>query len=144
MMGVFSRIHQVAITGFLAVAVVALVASFVWRMFIRPPVEPIVDWHHDRAIQLRVLNGAGVPGVAQTVQQYLRRRGFDVVDIGNAQHSYSQTVLYDHLGNRHAVEQVCYALDLQPHAVVQQLDSDLALHCSVVIGQDWATLRPFR
>ncbi|GBD05524.1 hypothetical protein HRbin20_01108 [bacterium HR20] len=143
-MGVRRRAFQTVIAGVLAVVVGVLGASFVWRMFLRPPIEPIVDVQRGRAIQLRILNGAGVPGIAQTVQQYLRRRGFDVVEIANAPDQVPRSVLYDHLGDSLATEQVRYALDMPQEAVVCQLDSDLALHCSLVLGHDWATLRPFR
>ncbi|RMF34596.1 MAG: LytR family transcriptional regulator [Chlorobiota bacterium] len=143
-MGVSRRALRTVIAGVLAAVAAVLGASFVWRMFVRPPVEPIVDVQRERAIQLRVLNGAGVPGIAQTVQQYLRRRGFDVVEIANAPSQVPRSVLYDHLGDSLAIEQVRYALDMRQEAVVRQLDSDLALHCSVVLGHDWATLRPFR
>lgn len=135
---------RTVIAGVLAAVVVLLGTAFLWRMFLRPPADSVVDVQRERAIQIRILNGAGVPGIARTVQQYLRRRGYDVVEIANAPRQFPQCVLYDHLGDSLAAEQVRYTLDMRKEAVIRQLDSDLVLHCSIVLGNDWATLRPFR
>ncbi|GIV52189.1 MAG: hypothetical protein KatS3mg038_2710 [Candidatus Kapaibacterium sp.] len=125
-------------------AIVVLGASFVWRMFVRPPVEPILDPETERVIQVRVLNAAGVPELARRVQQFLRRRGFDVVEATTARQLEERSYVADHLGDSLAVAQVQYALGLPPDAIQRNIDSDLVLHCSVVVGKDWQSLRPFR
>mgnify|MGYP000011743680 CR=1 FL=1 len=130
--------------SFLVVAVVLLLGSLLWRMVIRPPVSAERQPGSGRVIQLRVLNGAGVPDLARQVQQYLRRRGFDVVEATNAPTPQPQSLVLDHYGDSLAAARVCYALGLAPTAVRQEIDSDLVLNCSVIIGYDWQQLRPFR
>lgn len=123
-------------------AVAVLVASLVWRFFVAASVDPRLDEAGDRRIQVRVLNAAGVPQLARTVQQYLRRRGFDVVDVATAPALEPRSSIVDHVGDSAAVAQVQTALGIA--TVRRDIDSDLVLHCSVVLGADWKTLRPFR
>ncbi|MCX8051888.1 MAG: LytR C-terminal domain-containing protein [Chlorobi bacterium] len=143
-MGSVRRIVRWLWVTALGVAVLVLGASLVWRVFIRPPVEPVIEPESGRVVQLRVLNGAGVPELARRVQQYLRRRGFDVVEAANAATTVERSYVADHLGDSIAVERVLYAVGLPPDAVRRQIDSDLVIHCSLVIGTDWQSLRPFR
>ncbi|MCX7930342.1 MAG: LytR C-terminal domain-containing protein [Chlorobi bacterium] len=124
--------------------VLVLGISFVWRLLVRPPIEAVTESETGTVIQLRVLNGAGVPELARRVQQYLRRRGFDVVEAGNAPTPVERSYVVDHLGDSVATERVVYAVGLPADAVRRQIDSDLVLHCSLVIGADWQMLRPFR
>lgn len=118
--------------------------SFVWRLFFAPPVDARIGTASGKVIQLRVLNATDVPYLARQLQQYLRRRGFDVVDADNAFYREQYSVVIDHCGDSNAVAQVLYALGLPPQAKRIELDSDLALHCSVVIGNDWRRIRAFR
>lgn len=138
------RLFRWAVVVVLSMAVGTLGASFVWRVFVRPPVEPILDPTSERAIQVRILNAAGVPELARRVQQFLRRRGFDVVEATTARRYEEQSYVVDHLGDSTATAQVAYVLGIEPGAIRREIDSDLVIHCSVVIGQDWQVLRPFR
>lgn len=138
------RLFRWAVVVVLSMAVGVLGASFVWRVFVRPPVEPVLDPKSERAIQVRILNAAGVPELARRVQQFLRRRGFDVVEATTTHRSEKRSYVVDHLGDSTATAQVAYVLGIEPNAVRREIDSDFVLHCSVVIGQDWQLLRPFR
>ncbi len=141
---VVRRILRAGGVGVLVLSVLLLGMSLLWRMVIRPPVSAVIEPSSGKVIQLRVLNGTDVPDLARQVQQYLRRRGFDVVEVANAPSLQPQCIVLDHLGDSTAIARVCYALDLAPTVVKQAIDSGIALHCSVVIGQDWQRLRPFR
>jgi hypothetical protein len=138
------RIARASSIVILGLSVGVLGISLVWRFVISPPVEAEIEPASGKVIQLRILNGAGVPELARQVQHYLRRRGFDVVDAANASTMYEHSVVLDHLGDSLATARVCYALGIAPESVRMAIDSDLVLHCSVVIGQDWHQLRPFR
>jgi hypothetical protein len=96
-------------------------------------------------IQIEVRNGAGVAGVAGTVTSYLRRRGFDVVESGNYRSfDQEQTVVLDRVGNPEAAQRVANALGLGPDRIQDEPRADLYLDASVIVGQDFESLAPFR
>ena len=124
--------------------VLILIYAFVHRIFLAPPVESevVVDGKQ-HVIQLDVLNGSGVPKLAQRFTDYLRARGFDVVEMGNYRESdVSITLVLDRSGNLQAAEQVADALGIPRERVRQQIDRNAYLDVSVIIGKDFRSLKP--
>jgi hypothetical protein len=90
-----------------------------------------------RPPQVQVLNGSGVPELAQRAAAVLRERGLDVVAVGNADASdYERTVVLLRRGRRGVAGQVARALGRGE--VVQQLDATLLVDVTVVLGRDYA------
>ena len=86
-------------------------------------------------IRVEVLNGAGLPGAAERVTELLRRRGFDVVDFGNAERfDHPRTRVLDRVGNPEHAREVAAALQGVPIESVP--DSSLYLDVTVIIGRD--------
>jgi len=108
--------------------------------------EPeITEGGRVRAIQLDVLNGSGETGLAQRMTDYLRARGFDVVEMGNYKTSdVEETTVLDRVGNIEAAQQVAAAIGIPEERVQQQLDKSLYLDVSVVIGKDFQRLKAFQ
>jgi len=95
-------------------------------------------------IQLEVMNGAGVDGLAAEMSDYLRDVGFDVVAVDNyVQSDVSRTVVMDRIGNPDAAQQIALALGLEEDRIQQELKPTWFLDASVIIGQDYASLKPF-
>lgn len=95
-------------------------------------------------IQLNVLNGTDAPKLAQRTTDYLRARGFDVVEMGNAPgKSIQHTRVIDRAGSLEAAKQVAEALGVPQEHVTQEIDPTLYLDVSVVIGNDYQSLKPF-
>lgn len=98
-----------------------------------------------RAIQLDVLNGSGQPKLAQRLTDYLRARGFDVVEFGNYGSSEVEaTQVLDRAGNLEAAKQVAAALGVPQERVQQKIDKSLYLDVSVIIGKDYSRLKAFQ
>ena len=98
-----------------------------------------------RAIQLDVLNGSGEAKLAQRMTDFLRARGFDVVEMGNYPSSdVEATVVLDRVGNLAAAKQVAAALGIADERVQQQVDKSLYLDVSVIIGKDYQRLKAFQ
>lgn len=97
-----------------------------------------------RVIQLDVLNGTGQPKLAQRLTDYLRARGFDVVELGNYPSSIDATQVLDRAGNLDAAKQVAAALGLPEERVQQKIDKSLYLDVSVIIGKDYSRLKAFQ
>jgi hypothetical protein len=129
-----------------AAIVFFLIWSFVNRMFIDPPVEPeILQGGKAHTIQLDVLNGSGTPKLSQRFTDYLRSRGFDVVEMGNYKDTRVElTRVIDRAGNLTAAQQVADALGVPKERVTQQIDRTAYLDVSVVIGKDYRSLKPLQ
>ncbi|MDX1579032.1 MAG: LytR C-terminal domain-containing protein [Gemmatimonadota bacterium] len=131
-------------------AVVLLGAGFLFGLFwmewrgAPPSAEPALDPGAlpltDR-IKVEVLNGAGEPGLAQTVADRLIARGFDVVAVDNAEHfDYATTHVLDRSGREGGAGLV--AARLGTDSIVSAVDADLSLDATVIIGHDWSELAP--
>lgn len=131
----------------LGIAVLALVlGTFAASTFMRhvdrreaPETEPGVG---DTAppvsrsrIRIEVRNGAGLPGAAERVTELLRRRGFDVVDFGNAERfDHQRTHVLDRIGNPGHAREVASVLRGVP--IESAPDSTLYLDVTVMLGRD--------
>ena len=96
-------------------------------------------------IQVEVRNAAGADGIARDATTYLRRRGFDVVEIGNASEPREASVVVIRAGTEAYAQRVAAALDLPTDRVentgpLADYDPDVAVY----LGADYARLAPFR
>jgi len=90
-------------------------------------------------IRVEVLNGAGDAGAAARITQALRDGGFDVKTYGNAaRFDYERSVVLDRSGRPGAAAAVAAALN--GTEVQEQLDPELYLDATVILGDDWREL----
>lgn len=95
-------------------------------------------------IQLDVRNGSGESGVASVFTEYLRLKGFDVVEIGNYTSSdEAKTLIIDRNGNKASCKKVAYSLGISERNIIQQINPSLYLDATVVIGKDYKELKPY-
>ena len=128
------------------VIVLVFLYTFVRHNFIDPPVEPeVARGGTSHTIQLDVLNGTGVTDLAQRFTDFLRARGFDVVEMGNYGESDVEfTRVIDRAGDLQAAKQVAQALGVSEARVTKELDRNAYLDVTVVIGKDFRTLKPLK
>lgn len=94
-------------------------------------------------IQVEVLNGCGVEGVAAKFTSYLRQNNFDVVQVGNyTSNNIDETMIIDRIGNRANTEKLAEVLGVDKKNIVQQLNKDYFLDATLVIGKDYNKLEP--
>lgn len=132
----------------LSIVVFFLLYSFITNSIVNKPVE----WTTENAeqgetageiIQLDVLNGCGVSGIAQDFTDFLRKRNFDVVQSSNYKtFDVEQSLVIDRTGDLAAARKVAYALGIDEKNIVQQINPDYYLNVSVVIGRDYESLKP--
>lgn len=90
-------------------------------------------------IRVEVLNGAGDVGAAARITEVLRAAGFDVKTYGNAgRYDYEQSIVLDRSGRPGAAGAVAAAL--RGAEVREELDSELYLDATVILGDDWRSL----
>ena len=127
----------------LAVVVLVAVASLVWR-FVNPPVSPLTNEEDPRSvIQVEVVNASGRPGAGRKVMEFLRLRGFDVVEIGNDTARPRRSVVIDRVGDRTSARKVAQSLGVADSLITTDLDSMRFLQSSIIIGSDLDNLEPF-
>jgi hypothetical protein len=98
-----------------------------------------------QGIVIEVLNGCGVPGLAQKFTNYLRAEGFDVIYTGNAdQMNYTSTLLIERIDSQEKSSEVNRALQLNPRAVVQKLDPSLQVDLTLILGRDYSQLPVYK
>jgi len=87
-------------------------------------------------IRVEVLNGSGEEGVAREVAHFLRQKGFDVVNLGNAECEFDQTVVVDRMS-----PQLLYAKrvakTLKCKTIISQTERSLLLEVTVIVGKDY-------
>ncbi|MEX1062256.1 MAG: LytR C-terminal domain-containing protein [Balneolaceae bacterium] len=133
-----------AAIGFLSVLLFILVTALFLRV-----IYPRI--HSDRAardpiliseiIQLEVLNGCGVPGVATRFTSALRSYGFDVVESGNFDNfDMTETIIISRNGNMENANRVARALGLDSDRILLERSDDFYLDATLVIGSDFPSL----
>ncbi len=104
--------------------------------------EPMSETAGGQTIRVEVLNGSGKGGVAKEMTDYLRARGFDVIDYDNAEsQSFYETVVLDRAGDRTLAERLARVIGARH--VLQQKNPYLALDVTLILGHDYEQLLPF-
>lgn len=96
-------------------------------------------------LQIDVQNGCGTAGIADKFTEYLRSKGFDVVEMGNfSTQDIKTSMVIDRAGNMKNAKQVAISLGISEKYVIQQMNKNYFLDATVVIGKDYAELMPFK
>lgn len=129
--------------GVLVVVVGYLAYSFISHSFVSPPVDSSKEGvAPGEVIQIDLLNGCGIPGAASKVTNYLRARGYDVVEMKNYKtFDVRETLIIDRAGNLEVARKVAYALGVSDKNIIQQINHDYFVDVSVVVGKDYESLK---
>jgi hypothetical protein len=93
-------------------------------------------------IQLEVLNGCGVAGLADQFTSTLRKSGFDVVESGNFDNfNMEQTTVIARTISRDNAKRVARALGIDEANILVEASDDFYLDATVVIGSDYRSLK---
>lgn len=85
-------------------------------------------------IKVEVLNATRTPGLARKATMFLRDRGFDVVETGNATEKRAATLVLDRSNHPEWAALVARALSAGSES---RPDSTRYLDVSVLLGDDW-------
>lgn len=92
-------------------------------------------------IQIEVLNGCGISGIANAYTGVLRSNGFDVVETGNFDHfDLQETIVISRSGVLDNAKRVASALGVKEINVIREESPDYFLDVTVVIGHDYEQL----
>ena len=114
------------------------------------PAEPIEEEKtpppFEHKIQIEILNGCGVNGIAKIFQSYLREKGFDVVNTenytvnGKLNWQVEKSFIIDQIGVSERAKAVAKSLGI-PLTNIESHENPQAIYdVSVVIGKDYKKL----
>jgi hypothetical protein len=112
----------------------------------KPPPQPAEEAPFKKNVQVEILNGCGVNGVAKSFQEYLRAQGFDVVNTENYTENnklrwdVQQSFVIDRAGNLEQAKAVARSLNINEEKVVSKNLPNPIYDVSVVIGKDFRRL----
>lgn len=133
-----------AAIGFLSVLLIVLLFALALRV-IYPRIEsersiddPVLI---SDIIQLEVLNGCGVPGIANLFTSTLREYGFDVVETGNFDnYDMTESIILSRNGNMENARKVAQALGIPSERILIEQSPEFYLDATLVIGSDYQSL----
>ncbi|TVQ04456.1 MAG: LytR family transcriptional regulator [Balneolaceae bacterium] len=130
--------------GFLGVLLILLLIALTTRIIYprivteRASVDPALITN---VIQLEVLNGCGVPGIATRYTDTLRRYGFDVVETGNFDHfNVNHSFVISRSGEMENARRVAKAIGIPEDRVLREQSPDFYLDVTLIIGSDFELL----
>ncbi len=92
-------------------------------------------------VQIEVLNGCGVAGVADMFTEFLREKGFDVVNKGNySSFDIDNTMVIDRSNNSDKSTMVAEAIGIEKKRIVKQFNNQYFLDVTLIVGKDYNTL----
>lgn len=95
------------------------------------------------SIQINIMNATGENRIGARFRDYLKQKGFDVVDMGNYKTEVEKTMVLDLCGDINKAKRVADALGVSQRNVVQQLDKTKFIDATIIIGKDYTELKPF-
>lgn len=92
-------------------------------------------------IQIEILNGCGVSGIANDFTESLRAEGFDVVNKGNySSFDLDNTLLIDRVDNTIKTTMVAEVIGIDKSYIIKQLNDQYFLDITLIIGKDYNSL----
>lgn len=133
-----------AAIGFLSVLLIVLVAALFTRLIYPRIFNERTELQSElisEIIQIEVLNGCGVDGIANAYTGLLRKNGFDVVETGNFEtFDLQETIIISRSGVMANAYRVANALGVSEDNVIRESSPDFYLDVSVIIGHDFEKL----
>lgn len=96
-------------------------------------------------IQVEVLNGCGISGVAEKLTDYLRSNGIDVVNLGNYRSfEIENSIVIGRNEKFQNAEIVAGLVGLNQQNIIQQINPDYLLDVTFILGKDYRNLIPLK
>ncbi len=143
------RPFYIALILLLGIVVAVLAYGFLQHTILRPKVDATIERTDlyvkaGEHIQVNVVNACGASGIAMKFTEFLRARKFDVPEYSTAKTPEPYSKVIDRVGDQVSAQKVAYALGIAPERIDVEIDSSLYLRATVVIGEDYLSLRPMK
>jgi hypothetical protein len=144
------QLMKTIIISFLGFVVLLMSASFISRIFSNPSAAAAVT---DLSIQetikpeitkIQILNASGVEGLAKKVKDFLTSKGYFISDVGNYSGAVDKTFLIDRSGDTQVSGKIADALGIDRKLIKAETGNVQIVFNTVVIGNDFSALKPFK
>lgn len=106
--------------------------------------ELLIDTTKAR-IQVEVLNGCGVSGIAENLTDYLRENYIDVVNLGNYRSfEIENSIIISRNDKIINAEKIAALVGLDENIIIQQTNPDYLLDVTFILGKDYRNLIPLK
>ncbi|MBT8380420.1 MAG: LytR C-terminal domain-containing protein [Ignavibacteria bacterium] len=96
-------------------------------------------------IQVEVLNGCGVSGIANRLTDFLREKSFDVVNMGNYRSfEIDNSIVIDRSGKLIYAQVIADSIGLNRSNIIQQINKEYLLDVTIILGNDYSQLVPLK
>ena len=97
--------------------------------------------HEYKTVMVEVLNGCGIPGLANKYSNYLRQQGIDVVYVGNAESmDYDSTRIIRRVQDKKKYDQLLDVLQMTESRIKESDTNAPYTDFSLIIGKDYPKL----
>ena len=141
----------------LLIVIAGFVISLTHRLFFNSGLDPnypdlgsmITKTSYEKQtghkIQLEILNGCGVPKLAQMYKFFLRSEGIDVLDSKNASNfDYIETKILHHRGEVKRALAVAKIMQIDDDRIIEDLNETLFFDLTLIIGKDYMNLPSYQ
>lgn len=127
---------------FIFILIILFVSYTIYLKFTAKSPEEIEEENPTGSIiQVEVLNGTEVRGLAEKVTNYLRSKNIDVVQQGNyKRNDILQSFIIDRIGNKNNAKKVARALGINYDQIRTEVNQDFFLDVTIVLGADYQKL----
>jgi hypothetical protein len=96
------------------------------------------------SVQVDVQNGTGVNRVGAIFRDYLKTKGYDVVNLQDYKSTdVDKTIIIDRTGDTRKSQRIAEVLGVSGRNIIQQINRELYLDATIVIGKDFNELKPY-
>jgi len=89
-------------------------------------------------LQIEVLNGCGVSGIAAEFTEYLRQKGIDVVKTDNYESfNVLETVIIDRRGRTERIKEIARSLGLDTSRILKEINEAYLIDATLILGKDY-------
>ncbi len=103
------------------------------------PLEELVE---EENAQVAVQNATNHPGLAGNAADFLKTKGINVAEVGNAEQYSEQTFIYDYSGKPYTVQYLLGIMELDESHLYYRFDPEAAQDILIILGEDWADENP--
>jgi len=96
------------------------------------------------SIQIEIQNGSGENRVGAIFRDYLKKKGYDVVELGNYKsNDVDKSMIIDRSGDARKSQRIAEVLGISGKNITQQISRELYLDATIIIGKDFNELKPY-
>lgn len=92
--------------------------------------------------RITILNSSTMNGIATRTADFLKSKGVNIIQVGDANEKVFYTTLIFHTGKPHTLRYLIELMSIQPNCVRFQYDPNSQVDIVIQIGTDWANTNP--